>query len=108
MENNLSPLSANSTITYLQTTNLLTMSKLSGVFTNWGEAYGRLVETYIDGSWWTVGDYLENVGKGTKRLLVNAYPFLYGGSSSSLFKGSSPKVGGVAKPTKEIEARFKD
>ncbi len=44
------------------------MSKLSGVFTNRGEAYGRLVE----------------------------------------FKGSSPKTGGYAKPTKEIEPRFKD
>ncbi len=84
------------------------MSKISGIFTNWGEAYGRLVETYIDGTWWTVGDYLENVGKGTKRLLVNAYPFLYGGTSSSVFKGSSPKDGGFAKPTKDVEQRFKD
>jgi chlorosome envelope protein E len=84
------------------------MSSIKGVFTNWGEAYGRLVETYIDGTWWTVGDYLENVGKGTKRLLVNAYPFIYGGSSSSVFKGSSPKKAGFATATKDIEPRFKD
>ena len=84
------------------------MSKISGIFTNWGGAYGRLVETYIDGTWWSVGDYLENVGKGTKRLLVNAYPFIYGGTSSSAFKGSSPKAAGFAKPTKDIEQRFKD
>jgi chlorosome envelope protein E len=85
------------------------MSKISGIFTNWGEAYGRFVEVFIDGHWWVVGDSLENIGKTTKRLLVNAYPFLYGGaSSSSVFKGSSPKVSGYAKPTKEVEQRFKD
>jgi len=84
------------------------MSKISGVFTSWGEAYGRLVEVFVDGTWWTVGDYLENVGKGTKRLLVNAYPFIYSRLSSSVFKGSSPKVGGYAQPTKEIVKRFKD
>ena len=40
------------------------MSKISGIFTNWGEAYGRLVETYIDGTWWTVGDYLDKALAG--------------------------------------------
>jgi len=55
-----------------------------------------------------VGDYLENVGKGTKRLLVNAYPFLYGGTASSVFKGSSPKSGGIARPSKDVEQRFND
>lgn len=83
------------------------MRKISGIFTGWGEAYGRLVEVFVDGTWWTVGDYLENVGKGTKRLLKNAYPFIYG-STSSVFKGSSPKVSGYAKPTKEVASRFKD
>jgi chlorosome envelope protein E len=84
------------------------MSKISGLFTNFGAAYGRLVEVYVDGTWWTVGDYLENVGKGTKRLLVNAYPFLYGGSSLSGLRGSSPEATGYAKPGKDIEKRFKD
>ncbi len=84
------------------------MSKISGVFTNWGEAYGRFVEVFIDGHWWVMGDYMENVGKTTKRLLKNAYPFIYGGTSSSVFRGSSPKVGGYAKPSKDIERRFKD
>lgn len=91
-----------------KSTKPLPMINISGLFTNFGSAYGRMVETYIDGTWWTVGDYLENVGKGTKRLLVNAYPFLYGGSSSSVFKGSSPKAAGFAKPTKDIEQRFRD
>jgi chlorosome envelope protein E len=87
----------------------VTMSNISGVFTNWGEAYGRFVEVFTDGHWWVVGDSLENIGKTTKRLLVNAYPFLYGGSSSfSGLKGSSPKKAGYAKPTKAIEQRFKD
>jgi chlorosome envelope protein E len=86
------------------------MSNISGVSTNWGEAYGRFVEVFIDGHWWVVGDSLENIGKTTKRLLVNAYPFLYGGSgsSSSVFRGSSPKAAGYAKPTKDVEQRFKD
>ena len=85
------------------------MSKLSGVFTNGAECYGRFVEVFIDGHWWVVGDALENIGKTTKRLLVNAYPFIYGGAgSSSVFKGSSPKAAGYAKPTKYIEQRFRD
>ncbi|MGB7509694.1 MAG: bacteriochlorophyll c-binding family protein [Pelodictyon phaeoclathratiforme] len=85
------------------------MSKLSGVFTNGAECYGRFVEVFIDGHWWVVGDALENIGKTTKRLLVNAYPFIYGGGgSSSVFKGSSPKAAGYAKPTKDIEQRFRD
>jgi len=82
------------------------MSKISGVFSNWGVAYGRFVEVFIDGHWWVMGDYMENVGKTTKRLLKNAYPFLYGGSSS--FSGSSPEASGYAKPSKDIEQRFKD
>jgi chlorosome envelope protein E len=85
------------------------MSNISGAFTNGAETYGRFLEVFIDGHWWVVGDALENVGKTTKRLLVNAYPFIYGGaSSSSPFKGSSPKACGYAKPTKDIEQRFKD
>ncbi|NTV17418.1 MAG: hypothetical protein HGB09_08250 [Chlorobiaceae bacterium] len=40
------------------------MSKISGVFTRWGVAYGRSEKVFVDGTWWTVGDYLENVGKG--------------------------------------------
>ncbi len=84
------------------------MSNTSGAFTNWGEAYGRFVEVFIDGHWWVVGDALENVGKTTKRLLNNAYPFLYGGSATSGLRGSSPEVSGYAKPDKDIERRFKD
>ena len=85
------------------------MANLSGVFTNWGRAYGRCVEILVDGHWWVVGDSLENIGKTTKRLLVKAYPFIYcGGSSLSSFRGSSPKKAGYAKPTKDIEKRFKD
>ncbi len=85
------------------------MVNINGVFTNWGRAYGRFVEVFIDGHWWVMGDYMENVGKSTKRLLKNAYPFIYGSSSSSsVFRGSSPKASGYAKPTKDIERRFKD
>lgn len=84
------------------------MSKISGVFTDWGSAYGRCVEVLVDGHWWVVGDALENVGKTTKRLLVNAYPFIYGGSASSGLRGSSPDAAGYAKPCKDIEQRFKD
>ena len=86
------------------------MANLSGVFSNWGTAYGRCVEILVDGHWWVVGDAMENIGKTTKRLLVNAYPYIYGGgaSSSSVFKGSSPKKAGYAKPTKDVEQRFKD
>ena len=83
------------------------MSNLQGIFVNGAEAYGRLVEVFIDGHWWVVGDYLENVGKCTKRLGANAYPHLYGGSSmQSSFRGSSPERAGYATPTKEIEKRF--
>ena len=85
------------------------MANLSGVFTNWGRAYGRCVEVLVDGHWWVMGDAMENIGKTTKRLLINAYPFIYGGnSSSSVFRGSSPKKSGYARPTKGIEKRFKD
>ena len=84
------------------------MSKLSGVFTGGAEAYGKFLEVFIDGHWWVVGDALDNVGKTTKRLLVNAYPFIYGGSSSTGLRGSSPEVSGYAKPCKDIEKRFKD
>jgi chlorosome envelope protein E len=85
------------------------MSNISGVFTGGAEAYGKFLEVFIDGHWWVVGDALENVGKTTKRLLNNAYPFLYGGSSSSSgLRGSSPEVAGYAKPGKDIERRFQD
>lgn len=78
-----------------------------GAFVQGAEAYGRLLEVFIDGHWWVVGDYLENVGKCTKRLGANAYPQLYGGSSmTSSFRGSSPKVSGYATPSKEIQKRF--
>lgn len=83
------------------------MNRLSGVFTSGAAAYGRFLEVFIDGHWWVVGDYLENVGKCTKRLGANAYPHLYGGSSAGLM-GSSPKVSGYAEPTKPVESRFKD
>ena len=82
-------------------------SKNAGVFTNGAQAYGRLLEVFIDGHWWVVGDYLENVGKCTKRLGANAYPQLYGGAVSGL-RGTSPKASGYAKPSKDIEKRFKD
>ena len=85
------------------------MSNMQGAFVQGAEAYGRLLEVFIDGHWWVVGDYLENVGKCTKRLGANAYPQLYGGSSmSSSFRGSSPEVSGYATPTKEIQNRFAD
>ncbi|MCF8215510.1 MAG: bacteriochlorophyll c-binding family protein [Chlorobium sp.] len=82
------------------------MSKISGAFTQWAEAYGRIVEIFTDGHWWVTGDYMENVGKTTKRLLRNAYPYIYGGSSSFDIKGSSPDKAGYATPTKEIKRRF--
>ena len=84
------------------------MSNTSGAFTEWGEAYGRFVEVFVDGHWWVVGDALENVGKTTKRLLNNAYPFLYGGSTSSGLRGSSPELSGYAKHDKDIERSFED
>ncbi|MEI6846936.1 MAG: bacteriochlorophyll c-binding family protein [Chlorobiaceae bacterium] len=84
------------------------MSNISGAFTKGAETYGRFLEVFIDGHWWVVGDALENIGKTTKRLLVNAYPFIYGGSASSGLRGSSPEKSGYATPCKEIEKRFKD
>jgi chlorosome envelope protein E len=80
------------------------MNNMQGAFVQGAEAYGRLLEVFIDGHWWVVGDYLENVGKCTKRLGANAYPHLYGGS----FMGGSPEVSGYATPTKEIQNRFAD
>ena len=79
------------------------MNKTQGAFVQGAEAYGRLLEVFIDGHWWVVGDYLENVGKCTKRLGANAYPYLYGGSS---MRGSSPEISGYASPSKEIETRY--
>ncbi|WP_287374051.1 bacteriochlorophyll c-binding family protein [Prosthecochloris sp.] len=84
------------------------MNKNSGAFVNGAEAYGRFLEVFIDGHWWVVGDALENIGKTTKRLGANAYPYLYGNASSSGLRGSSPEVSGYAKPEKFIDKRFKD
>ena len=84
------------------------MNKNSGAFVNGAEAYGRFLEVFIDGHWWVVGDALENIGKTTKRLGANAYPYLYGGGGSAGLKGSSPKISGYANPTKSVEKRFKD
>ncbi|ASQ89715.1 chlorosome protein E [Prosthecochloris sp. GSB1] len=84
------------------------MNKSSGAFVNGAEAYGRFLEVFIDGHWWVVGDYLENVGKCTKRLGANAYPHLYGGGASAGLKGASPEVSGYARPTKQIVSRFRD
>ena len=54
-----------------------------------------------------VGDYLENVGKCTKRLGANAYPHLYGGNSmNSVYRGNSPEISGYATPSKEVQKRF--
>ena len=80
------------------------MNKFNGAFVQGAEAYGRFLEVFIDGHWWVVGDYLENVGKCTKRLGANAYPHLYGGNTG--FRGSSPDVSGYATPTKEISKRY--
>ncbi|MCG8342192.1 MAG: bacteriochlorophyll c-binding family protein [Chlorobiales bacterium] len=84
------------------------MNKNSGAFVNGAEAYGRFLEVFIDGHWWVVGDALENIGKTTKRLGSNAYPYLYGGAGSAGLKGSSPEVSGYARPEKPIGKRFKD
>jgi chlorosome envelope protein E len=85
------------------------MTKMQGAFVQGAEAYGRFLEVFIDGHWWVVGDYLENVGKCTKRLGANAYPHLYGGSSMrGGFRGSSPEISGFAIPSKEIQHRFVD
>ncbi len=83
------------------------MNRMQGAFVQGAEAYGRFLEVFIDGHWWVVGDYLENVGKCTKRLGANAYPHLYGGSSmGSSLRGSSPAVSGFAKPSKDVRQRF--
>jgi chlorosome envelope protein E len=79
------------------------MNNMQGAFVQGAEAYGRFLEVFIDGHWWVVGDYLENVGKCTKRLGANAYPHLYGGGS---LRGSSPVISGYATPSKEIQQRF--
>ncbi len=82
------------------------MNNMKGAFVNGAEAYGRLLEVFIDGHWWVVGDYLENVGKCTKRLGANAYPQLYGGTASGMLRGGSPEVSGFASPSKEVRSRF--
>lgn len=83
------------------------MKDFNGAFVRGAEAYGRLLEVFIDGHWWVVGDYLENVGKCTKRLGANAYPQLYGRSQGEgIFRGSSPAVSGYARPSKETCRRF--
>ncbi|NTV03057.1 MAG: chlorosome protein E [Chlorobiaceae bacterium] len=82
------------------------MNSMNGAFVQGAEAYGRLLEVFIDGHWWVVGDYLENVGKCTKRLGANAYPYLYGGEMTGRLRGSSPDVSGYASPSKEIVHRF--
>lgn len=83
------------------------MKDINGAFVRGAEAYGRFLEVFIDGHWWVVGDYLENVGKCTKRLGANAYPHLYGNTNGAgLFRGSSPAVSGYARPSKETRSRF--
>ena len=83
------------------------MKDFNGAFVRGAEAYGRLVEVFIDGHWWVVGDYLENVGKCTKRLGANAYPQLYGNSQGfGNYRGGSPSVSGYAIPSKEISRKF--
>ncbi|ANT64014.1 bacteriochlorophyll c-binding family protein [Prosthecochloris sp. CIB 2401] len=82
------------------------MDKFSGAFTQWAVAYGRIVEIFTDGHWWVMGDYMENVGKTTKRLLKNAYPYIKDGGSADMMRGSSPKISGYAQPTKPVESRF--
>ena len=78
-------------------------NRMAGAFTRGAEAYGRFLEVFIDGHWWVVGDYLENVGKCTKRLGANAYPQLYGGGG---LRGSSPEISGKAVPSKDVAQRF--
>ena len=85
------------------------MNNPSGAFVQGAEAYGRFLEVFIDGHWWVVGDALENIGKTTKRLGANAYPHLYGGAGAgSSLRGASPEASGYARPSKDIESRFKD
>ncbi|NTW52466.1 MAG: chlorosome protein E [Chlorobiaceae bacterium] len=82
------------------------MNGPSGAFVQGAEAYGRFLEVFIDGHWWVVGDALENIGKTTKRLGANAYPYLYGGSAGGNLRGNSPQVSGYAAPSKEVKSRF--
>lgn len=83
------------------------MKGIDGAFVQGAEAYGRFLEVFIDGHWWVVGDYLENVGKCTKRLGAHAYPQLYGNAQGpGSYRGSSPTVSGYAIPSKEIGRRF--
>ncbi|RXK84327.1 chlorosome protein E [Chlorobaculum sp. 24CR] len=83
------------------------MADINGAFVRGAEAYGRLPEVFIDGHWWVVGDYLENVGKCTKRLGANAYPYLYGNApAGGIFRGGSPAVSGYARPSKETGRKF--
>jgi chlorosome envelope protein E len=83
------------------------MNNMQGAFVKGAEAYGRFLEVFIDGHWWVVGDYLENVGKCTKRLGANAYPHLYAGNSmTGGYRGNSPGISGKAIPTREIRKRF--
>lgn len=84
------------------------MATNSGAFVQGTEAYARFLEVFIDGHWWAVGDALENIGKATKRLGANAYPYLYGGGTTGGLKGSSPEASGFALPEKDIERRFTD
>jgi chlorosome envelope protein E len=82
---------------------MIAMNNMQGAFVQGAQAYGRFLEVFIDGHWWVVGDYLENIGKCTKRLGANAYPHLYAGGS---LRGSSPVISGYATPSKEIQKRF--
>jgi len=85
------------------------MSNNSGAFVQGAEAYGRFLEVFIDGHWWVMADSLENIGKTTKRLGANAYPHLYGGGGAAGgLRGASPEASGYARPSKDIESRFKD
>ncbi|MDP8305094.1 MAG: bacteriochlorophyll c-binding family protein [Candidatus Chlorobium antarcticum] len=84
------------------------MDKFAGAFTQWAVAFGRFTEIFTDGHWWTMGDYMENVGKTTKRLLKNAYPYINDGGSAGVMRGSSPEVSGYARPTKSVGKRFED
>ncbi|MBC8524087.1 MAG: bacteriochlorophyll c-binding family protein [Chlorobium phaeobacteroides] len=84
------------------------MSNNSGTFTDWAVAYGKIVEIFTDGHWWVMADYMEGVGKSSKRLLKNAYPYIKEGTTSAGLQGSSPETSGYARPTKAVEQRFKD
>ncbi|WP_294345854.1 bacteriochlorophyll c-binding family protein [Prosthecochloris sp.] len=84
------------------------MNNASGAFTDWAVAYGKIVEIFTDGHWWVMADYMEGVGKTTKRLLKNAYPYIKEGPGGAGLQGSSPEASGYACPTKAIEQRFRD